>query len=86
MEDDKKLKIEFAPGCFDFFEGTQEELDALVATITESVESGVFLENSEPLDLDELSENDPDLYEKIMKALETFDEKDLGAVSDRKLN
>ena len=25
----KKVKVEFAPGCFDSFEGTQEELDAL---------------------------------------------------------
>lgn len=27
------MKIEFAPGCFDNFEGTQEELDALVKEI-----------------------------------------------------
>lgn len=25
----KKIKVEFAPGCFDNFEGTQEELDTL---------------------------------------------------------
>lgn len=30
----KKIeKVEFAPGCFDDFEGTQEELDALVKEI-----------------------------------------------------
>jgi len=29
----KELKIEFAPGCFDNFEGTQEELDEMVAEI-----------------------------------------------------
>lgn len=29
----KPLKITFAPGCFDNFEGTQEELDALVKEI-----------------------------------------------------
>ncbi len=33
MTDKKELKIEFAPGCFDNFEGTQEELDALIADI-----------------------------------------------------
>lgn len=32
-EQDKELKIEFAPGCFDSFEGTQEELDELVKEI-----------------------------------------------------
>lgn len=29
----KELKIEFAPGAFDHFEGTQEELDELVAEV-----------------------------------------------------
>ena len=32
-EDKKELKLVFAPGCFDNFEGTQEELDALVKEI-----------------------------------------------------
>lgn len=31
----KKLKVEFAPGAFDHFEGTQEELDQLVKEIQE---------------------------------------------------
>lgn len=29
----KPLKVVFAPGCFDSFEGTQEELDELAAEI-----------------------------------------------------
>ena len=29
----KPLKVEFAPGCFDNFDGTQEELDGLMAEI-----------------------------------------------------
>ena len=28
-------KVEFAPGCFDQFDGTQEELDAMMAEIQE---------------------------------------------------
>jgi hypothetical protein len=34
MTDEKKLKIEFAPGAFDHFEGTQEELNEMMAEIT----------------------------------------------------
>jgi hypothetical protein len=34
MTDKPKLKIEFAPGAFDGFEGTQEELDVLIGEIT----------------------------------------------------
>jgi hypothetical protein len=30
------LKVVFAPGAFDTFEGTQEELDQLIADITET--------------------------------------------------
>lgn len=29
----KDYEIKFVPGCFDNFDGTQEELDALVAEI-----------------------------------------------------
>ena len=39
MTSDKKIvKVEFAPGCFDQFEGTQEELDAFVKEITDMFE------------------------------------------------
>ena len=33
MSEDKKIKIIFQPGCFDEFEGTQEELDAMMEEI-----------------------------------------------------
>lgn len=35
-----KMKIEFAEGCFDDFDGTQEELDELKKTIETMFESG----------------------------------------------
>jgi hypothetical protein len=37
-EKDKELKVVFAPGSFDHFEGTQEELDALQKEIMEMFE------------------------------------------------
>ena len=49
-EDEKPTKIEFAPGCFDDFEGTQEELDALIADLKDMVKSGTLWENSAPVD------------------------------------
>lgn len=48
-EDKKPLKIEFAPGCFDNFDGTQEELDELIAEITTAIASGDLMDNSEEL-------------------------------------
>ena len=42
MTKDIKLKVVFAEGSMDEFEGTQEELDALVAEIKEMVTNGAF--------------------------------------------
>ena len=33
------MKVQFAPGAFDDFDGTQEELDALIAELEEMFES-----------------------------------------------
>lgn len=64
-EDSKKPKIVFAPGCFDNFEGTQEELDEMIEELTRLAESGELLEKAEIIDLDELIEEeleDPDSF------------------------
>lgn len=45
MSNDKKPEITFLPGCFDSFEGTQEELDELVQKLLEFFESGEYLTN-----------------------------------------
>lgn len=44
--DQPKIKIVFAEGCFDDFDGTQEELDELVAHIQQLAESGELFERS----------------------------------------
>jgi len=68
-EEKKPLKIEFAPGCFDSFEGTQEELDGLIAEIQRMFESGEIEANATELDLDALMEEDPEYAEKVIEAL-----------------
>jgi hypothetical protein len=50
---DNKIKITFAPGCFDNFDGSQEELDELIKEITRLAESGELLENSKPVEIPE---------------------------------
>ena len=64
LEEMKDLKIQFAPGCFDNFEGTQEELDELVATITEMFRTGEA-KNARRIDLDDLDEEDLEMLERI---------------------
>lgn len=67
---DNKLKIEFASGCFDDFEGTQEELDELVAQITAAVESGELLEDSTELDENTWAELPDEIREQIIQSYE----------------
>jgi hypothetical protein len=70
MTEEKKIKIEFAPGAFDSFEGTQEELEELIAEITRMAESGDLFEKSRQVDIDELIEEDPELAETIARQLD----------------
>ena len=46
MTEKKPLRVIFDPGCFDNFDGTQEELDEFVKQIQEFAESGLLFENS----------------------------------------
>lgn len=66
---DQPLKVVFAPGCFDTFEGTQEELDDLVAMIQQEVESGNFLENSRELTDEDWEDMDPADQQALINAL-----------------
>jgi hypothetical protein len=68
---DKPLKVEFAPGCFDHFEGSQEELDALMKEITEMFSKMTPEElqaQSREIDIDELlEEGELEFIEQILK-------------------
>lgn len=55
-EHNKFTRIEFAPGCFDDFEGTQEELNELIADLKNMVASGTLWENTLPVDEKEEAE------------------------------
>lgn len=67
----KKIQVEFAPGCFDGFEGTQEELDGLIQSITQMAESGAWLEMSTPLTEDDIMSMEPEDRDRILLALES---------------
>jgi len=67
----KKIKIEFAPGAFDQFDGTQEELDALVAELERMAESGELEENSVALDdWDDLDDEDRGIIQDALERMQ----------------
>jgi hypothetical protein len=49
----EKLKLEFAPGCFDDFDGTQEELQEMIAQLHKMLDDGTLFEHSEPVSEEE---------------------------------
>jgi hypothetical protein len=77
-EEKKPLQVMFAPGCFDDFDGTQEELDEMIAEIKRLAETGELFERSLPVDLDELSDEElEELAGKMGIDLDDLDEVDL---------
>ena len=52
--DMKTPKIVFADGCFDNFDGTQQELDDLLAEINRMIISGEIFQRAVPLSVDDL--------------------------------
>ncbi len=71
MTEEKKPTIVFAPGCFDSFEGTQEELDEMLAEIQRMVDSGEIFEQSQQLTEEEFDELPDEVKVQLMQS---FDE------------
>ena len=85
-EENKPLKIEFAPGAFDHFEGTQEELDELVAEIHKMFE-GKSAEELEALGRPMDEEDWDELPDEVKAQLtrQHFEDEDLADEFKRKL-
>ena len=76
MSENKKPKIEFAPGAFDSFDGTQEELAELVSEIQNmfsNMSSEELAAKSRPVSLDDLEELDLETQQQILSALDDLD-------------
>lgn len=71
----KKPELVFMPGCFDEFEGTQEELDQLVEEIKRMADSGEFKDARKIVDFDE--END------LNEMIEDLPEEEFDAFMDK---
>lgn len=75
MTEKRPLKVVFDPGCFDGFEGTQEELDEFVRQIQEFAESGLLFENSVELTDEDIEELDEETRLQIIRALNRDNDK-----------
>jgi hypothetical protein len=62
----EQMQLEFAPGCFDDFEGTQEDLDALVEHIKEMFAAGKFVTEGRELTDEEFDTLNESTKQKII--------------------
>lgn len=83
MTEKKKIELIFAPGCFDNFDGTQEDLDELLAEIQRMVDSGEILEKSRPLTEETLEEMDDEELARLADAMGFVDDEE---IPERKLH
>jgi hypothetical protein len=75
-KDDKKdIEVKFAPGCLEQLESemSPEDLQELMNKISEAIADGSFFTDAVEVNMDELADQDPELYE----TLKSFDEQDL---------
>jgi hypothetical protein len=69
-DENKPIQIEFAPGAFDHFEGTQEELDELIAEVQKMFEGKTREEiaaMSRPLDIDDIEDLPKETKEQLAR-------------------
>ena len=73
-KDKKKIHVEFAPGAFDSWEGTQEELDEFVTEIQRMADAGTLEGNSVAIDDDDawalLTEEEKAIINQSLESLE----------------
>lgn len=58
-----KFTVKFATGCFDDFDGTEEELQSMIALIHQMAADGTIFDNSEPIS----EEEEQEILEELQK-------------------
>ena len=62
----EQMQLEFAPGCFDEFDGTQEELDEFIAELQRMFKSGELARRSRPVTEELFEELSPQMQQKLL--------------------
>jgi hypothetical protein len=71
-EELKEMRIEFAPGVLEQMEQdmTPAEMQEFMDMLKAKIEDGSLFEESTPVDMEELAEDDPEAYEQMVQAME----------------
>jgi hypothetical protein len=71
------VEIKIAPKALEDLEELtedQEDLESFFKALEKAVSDGSFFEDSEPVDMEKLKEEEPDVYKKLIESLEDFDD------------
>jgi DNA replication initiation complex subunit (GINS family) len=70
------MKIKFTEESLKDLEETveSEDMQEFIDELQKAVDDGSFFEDSEPVDMEQLKEEEPDLYEILMQRLEDFED------------
>lgn len=63
-----KMKVVFADDAFDGMD--EDEIEELKKEILAKIEDGSFFSESEPVDFNQLEQEDPETYERLMGTIE----------------
>ena len=85
MTDDKGFEIKFAPGCFDGFDGTQEELEELIEGLKAMAADGSIFELAEPVTEETFEEMPEELKERLSSWFGAEDDFDLDKETEDRL-
>ena len=71
-----EFKIVFSPGAFDDFEGTQTELDEMMAELNRQIQSGELFDHSTELTTDDWEELPEHVRQVLIAAFEEIEQSD----------
>ena len=73
------MKITFSPEAINDLEELMEmeEIQDFFAELQMKIDDGTFFTESEPVDMDQLKIDEPDLYGKLIESLNSFDNQKL---------
>lgn len=73
MSDSSDVRVVIVDGALDGLE--DDEVEELMAFFKQALEDGTLTEISEPVDMDELADEDPELYALLVERLEALENK-----------
>lgn len=68
------MKVKIHPNAVLPEDMTQEELDSMIADLQKMADNGELEINSEPVDMDVLEKEDPELYNELLSTFEEITE------------